>query len=145
MKVERTIDIAAPVEKVYDTVMDPEMLDDWVTIHAGLEDAPNGDLERGSELTQLLKLAGRKVHVRWKVVEAERPTRVVWEGRGPVRTQSRAVYDFKPNGDGTSFSYRNEWSMPGGPIGRVVGRGFEGTSGREAERSLDRLKALLER
>jgi uncharacterized protein YndB with AHSA1/START domain len=145
VKVERTIDIAAPTERVYDTLMDPDMLDDWVTIHAGLEDAPSGDLTDGSELTQVLKLAGRKFHVRWRVVEADRPKRVVWEGRGPVRTRSRAIYDFEPNGDGTSFSYSNEWSMPGGPLGRVVGRGFERTSGREAERSLERLKVLLER
>ena len=31
MKVERTIDIAAPPERLYEVVMDPDRLEDWVT------------------------------------------------------------------------------------------------------------------
>ena len=42
MKVEREIWIDAPVQRVYDVVMDPDRLKDWVTIHHHLEDAPNG-------------------------------------------------------------------------------------------------------
>ena len=69
MRVERSIDIAAPPERVYDTVMDPARLADWVTIHDRLVDAPNGALEQGSRLTQSLKLAGRRFTVRWTVVD----------------------------------------------------------------------------
>ena len=42
MRVERKIEIAAPAEQIYDLVMDPHRLEDWVTIHAGLKDAPRG-------------------------------------------------------------------------------------------------------
>ena len=37
MRVERSIEIDAPPERVYDVVMDPQRLEDWVTIHVGLE------------------------------------------------------------------------------------------------------------
>ena len=33
MKVERTVEVAAPPERLYDVVMDPSRLKDWVTIH----------------------------------------------------------------------------------------------------------------
>ena len=59
MKVERDILIDAPVQRVYDVVMDPRRLEDWVTIHDHLEDAPAGTLRKGSKLTQSLRLAGR--------------------------------------------------------------------------------------
>jgi carbon monoxide dehydrogenase subunit G len=145
MKVEREMHMAAPPEKVYEVVMDPQMLDDWVTIHAGLKDAPNGELKKGSELTQCLKLAGKRFDVDWKVVEDNCPTRVVWEGRGPARSKAKVVYDFEPNGEGTRFGYMNEYTLPGGPFGRLAGKAVGHTAAREADRSLERLKALVER
>ena len=144
MKVERTIDIAAPPQEVYDAVMDPRRLDEWVTIHAGVEDAPNGRLRQGSEMRQCLKLAGTRFHVDWKVVRDERPSRVEWEGSGPVRSRARVVYDIEPNGEGSRFCYMNEFSLPGGALGRLAGGGMRRISARESERSLERLKKLLE-
>jgi len=144
LKIEREIEIAASPRAVYDFVMDPRRLGDWVTIHAELKEAPDGELEKGSELTQCLKLAGRKFNVHWKVVRDERPSCVVWEGKGPVRTLAKVVYEFRPNEGGTCFAYTNEYKMPGGPLGRVAGRAFERTATREADRSLERLKKRLE-
>lgn len=144
MKVERTIDIAAPPERVYDVVMDPNRLEDWVSIHQSLMDAPGGALKQGSELTQCLKLAGRKFNVTWKVVEDDCPTRVVWEGQGPVHSHAKVVYEFEPNGDGTRFSYMNQYDLPGGPLGKLAGRSVAGVARKEADKSLERLKKLFE-
>ena len=95
MKVERTIQLAAAPEDVYRLVMDPRRLKDWVSIHERLKDAPNGELAQGSKLTQTLKVAGQRFTVRWTVVEDECPTRVVWEGRGPVRTTAKVTYELR--------------------------------------------------
>jgi uncharacterized protein YndB with AHSA1/START domain len=145
MRVERSIEIAATPERVYDLVMDPRRLGDWVTIHVGLRQAPTGELREGSELVQCLRLAGRRFDVHWEVVHAEKPKRVVWEGRGPVHTRAKVVYDFDPNGDEkTCFSYMNEYTMPGGPLGRIAAGVLRGTSQRESERSLEKLKKIIE-
>jgi carbon monoxide dehydrogenase subunit G len=144
VKVERTVKIAASPELLYDVVMDPGRLEDWVTIHHHLEDAPNGPLKKGSKLTQCLKLAGKKFKVRWTVVENEPCTRVVWEGRGPVGSHAHIVYGFSAKDGGTEFSYLNSYELPGGPLGRFAGRGVARVTQKELDGSLQRLKSLVE-
>jgi carbon monoxide dehydrogenase subunit G len=144
VKVERSIELAASPQRVYDVVMDPSQLEDWVTIHHHLEDAPNGPLKKGSKLTQWLKLAGKKFIVRWTVVENDPCIRVVWEGRGPVTSHARVVYELEGNGDGTTFSYLNEYELPGGALGRIAGRAVARVTQKELEGSLQRLKSLVE-
>ena len=145
MKVERSTDIAAPPERVYEVVMNPRCLEDWVTIHHHLEDAPDGELAKGSELTQCLKLAGQKFKVHWEVVEDDCPRRVVWEGKGPVRSKARVIYELEPNGEGTRFSYTNEYDLPGGMVGRIAGRSVSRVATKETDATLQRLKRLIEK
>ena len=146
MKVEREIRIDAPAQRVYDVVMDPGRLKDWVTIHHHLEDAPNGSLKKGSKLTQWLKLAGRKFKVRWTVVENDPCKRVVWEGRGPVGSHARMVYEFgdSSNHESTDFHYMNEYDLPGGPLGRIAGRGVARVTQKELDETLKKLKSITE-
>ena len=145
MKVERSTEIGAAPERVYEVVMDPARLEDWVSIHESLIESPGGGLKKGSELVQCLKLAGRKFNVHWKVVEDDHPKRVVWEGQGPVHSHAKVIYGLERNGDGgTRFSYVNEYDLPGGPLGKLAGRTVAGVARREADKSLQRLKKLLE-
>jgi carbon monoxide dehydrogenase subunit G len=145
VKVERETDIAAAPQRIYDVVMDPRRLEDWVSIHHRLDEAPAGQLEAGSELTQCLKLAGQRFHVRWKVAENEPCRRVVWEGRGPMRSRAKVIYEFEPNGGGgTHFSYVNEYELPGGPLGRMAGGAVKRVTARELDETLRRLKRLVE-
>jgi uncharacterized protein YndB with AHSA1/START domain len=145
VKVEREIEIAAPPDRVYEVVMDPRCLEEWVTIHHELREAPDGDLRKGSRLVQRLKLAGQRFNVRWKVTENERPKSVHWEGRGPARTKARVRYSFEETDEGgTRFSYLNEYELPGGAAGKVAGKAVSGVAGRETEKSLERLKRFIE-
>jgi uncharacterized protein YndB with AHSA1/START domain len=142
---EREIEIAASPDRVYDVLSDPSCLGEWVTIQEELEEAPEGDLKAGSQLRQRMKVAGTHFRLSWTVVEADRPSRIVWEGRGPMGSKAKAVYKLSGNGDGgTLFSYLNEYGLPGGPAGRLAGRAILAAAGREADRTLKRLKKLVE-
>ena len=144
-KLEREIEIEAPPEAVYDVLSDPECLGDWVTIQEELEEAPDGDLKAGSRLRQRMKVAGTRFRLSWTVIEAHRPSRIVWEGHGPMGSRAKAIYELSEDGDGgTKFSYLNEYGLPGGPAGRLAARAILGASGREADRTLKRLKKLVE-
>jgi uncharacterized protein YndB with AHSA1/START domain len=145
-KLEREIEIDAPPEDVYDKLADPSCLGEWVTIQDKLVSAPDGLVEKGDEIVQCMKVAGKKFNVSWDVDHAERPSKLRWTGKGPMGTKARATYELSPNGNGgTRFRYTNEYDLPGGPLGRMAGKAFSGASGSEADKTLGRLKKLIEK
>ncbi len=144
MKVQEEIEIAATPPEVYDLIADIDRLDEWVSIHQWAESRTDGELKSGDELTQCLKLAGRSFKVRWKVVESDRPNRLVWEGKGPVRSKAKVVNELSPTEKGTRFSYTNEFELPGGAIGRMAGPMVRRVTSGELEKSLKSLRSLLE-
>jgi uncharacterized protein YndB with AHSA1/START domain len=144
-RVQCAIEIAAPPERVWEVVMDPRRLGDWVTIHRRLGDVP-ARLRRGSTFEQTLNLRGAHLHVAWTVVDLAPPHRAVWEGQGPAHSRASIVYELRADGEsGTIFDYTNEFRPPGGALGAVAGRVLVGgLSQREAQRSLQRLKHVIE-
>lgn len=143
--VRESIVIAAPPERVWETVMDPTRLERWVTTHDSVEEARPGPVSGGDSFKQKLRLAGKSFEVEWKVVEADAPRLARWEGDGPAGSTANVVYRLEPEGGGTRFEYENEFALPGGMLGKVAGGVLSAAPGRrEARRSLDRLRALLE-
>jgi uncharacterized membrane protein len=144
--VTASIDIDAPRERVYDFMLDPSHLDDWVTIHRRVNKRDDGDPRAGFEMVQTLHLRGANFKVRWTLTEADRPDHATWEGRGPAHSYARTSYTLRENGeDRTRFDYENEFKAPGGFLGAAASRFLVGgVPEREAERSLQRLKALIE-
>jgi uncharacterized protein YndB with AHSA1/START domain len=144
-RVHCAIEIDAPPARVWEVVMDPRRLVDWVTIHRRLGDVP-ARLRRGSTFEQTLNLRGAHFHVVWTVVDVDPPRRAAWEGQGPAHSRASIVYELRPDGEsGTLFDYTNEFKPPGGALGAVAGRVLvAGLSQREAQRSLQRLKQLVE-
>jgi carbon monoxide dehydrogenase subunit G len=145
-RVETSIHIDAPPEAVWDVVMDPEKLSDWVTIHRKLGAVSDRPLHEGSTMEQTLCIAHANFKVRWTVTEM-RDRSVTWDGRGPARSTAHTSYHAEPDDNGgTRFDYVNDFTAPGGPLGRMADRVLVGgISKREAERSLRRLKELVER
>ena len=145
--VQTTID--APVERVWETVMDPSRLKDWVTIHRALKDVSSQPLRKGSTMDQVLHLRGVSFRVHWTLFDVNPPSHAEWDGLGPAHSRARTRYELSPadeNGGGTVFEYINEFTPPGGRLGSVASRVIVGeASEREANNSLSRLKALLER
>jgi len=145
--VHTKIQIDAPVERVWETVMDPYRLKDWVTIHRSVTDVSENPLRKGSTMEQVLHMRGVSFRVHWTVVDVSAPHVAEWEGRGPAHSRARIRYELRGDDDGhTVFEYTNEFTVPGGRLGSVASRVIVGAaSDREANGSLERLKALLER
>lgn len=145
--VHAQIEIHAPIERVWDTVMDPGCLKDWVTIHRSVANVSEKPLRKGSTMDQLLHIRGVSFHVHWTLTDVSSPQHAEWEGQGPAHSMARIRYELSGDGKGpTRFDYTNEFHTPGGRLGDVASRFIVGaTSEREAHNSLARLKALLER
>jgi uncharacterized protein YndB with AHSA1/START domain len=137
--------IAAPREAVWEMVMDPRRLDEWVTIHRKLLHADAGPPDRGFEMDQQIHLRGVSLDVHWKLVECEPCEKAVWKGRGPARSRARTEYVLRTERGGTRFDYRNEFHPPLGIVGALASRALVGgMPQREAGRTLDALRTRLE-
>ncbi len=140
-----SIHIDAPPEAVWKLVMDPDRLDDWVTIHRGLAHVDAGPPRMGYRMDQHIHLRGVSLSVHWTLVECDPCRRAVWEGRGPARSRAHTEYLLQAECGGTRFGYSNEFHPPLGPLGAIVSRALVGgMPEREAVRTLDRLRALFE-
>lgn len=143
--VKQSIEIEAPIERVWKLVMDPDRLGEWVSIHEEAFDVPAGELETGSTFGQRMKLKGVPLKVHWEVVECEAPRRARWRGKAAAGAKARIAYDLTEREGATVFDYENEFDLPAGKVGKVAARAFNAMSGdREARKSLRRLQELLE-
>ena len=89
--VNASIDIDAPPERVYDAMLDPARLKDWVTIHRRVNRSDDGTPREGYEMEQTLCLRGANFKVRWTLTEADKPAAATWEGRGRATTIASAI------------------------------------------------------
>ncbi len=141
-----SIDIDAPPEDVFDVILDPDRLVEWVTIHRKVEYADGGTVRKGYKMRQMLALRGTRFKVNWTLTRAVRPHEATWEGEGPAGSYARTAYKLsETDTHGTHFEYENEYKAPGGIFGAAASRALVGgTSEKEARKSLQKLKQLLE-
>jgi uncharacterized membrane protein len=145
--VSRKVEIEAPIDRVWSTIMDPHKFADWVTIHKSVSNVSDSPLRPGSTMDQELSVHGLSFSVHWTLKSLDSPCNAHWEGCGPARSTAIINYSLNSNGDDrTVFEYTNEFRPPGGRLGMMAGRMIVGaTSERAADKSLSRLKALLEK
>ncbi|MGA2454975.1 MAG: SRPBCC family protein [Solirubrobacteraceae bacterium] len=144
--VTASIRIAVPPADVWKLVMDPACLGDWVTIHRKLVHADDGPPRVGYTMDQQIHMRGVSLEVHWTLTDCRPAERAVWEGRGPARSHAHSEYILRAEDGGTRFDYRNEFRPPLGPVGALVSRALVGgMPEREAMRTLERLRAHLER
>jgi uncharacterized protein YndB with AHSA1/START domain len=141
------INIKAPPEKVWEVIMDADRLGEWVSIHRKLNSADSGPPTTGMHMKQTLVLRGTPFKVEWELDKCSANETAVWKGKGPMRSHARTEYHLSPDGNGgTDFHYVNDFKAPGGVLGKTASSVLVGgLPKREAEKSLQKLKQLLER
>lgn len=141
------IDIDAEPERVFDFMLDPSHLDEWVTIHRKVNAVDSGGARKGFWMEQTLCLRHANFKVKWELTEYERPSRATWQGRGPAGSHARTSYVVRARDrGGAHVEYQNEFKAPGGFLGAAASRALMGgVPEREANASLRQLKELLER
>ncbi len=144
-RVEASVHIDAPPAEVWEMVMDPARLRDWVTIHRKLVRADEGPPRVGYRMDQQLHVRGVNVEIHWRLADCRPWALAVWDGRGPARARAHTEYLLSAENGGTRFDYRNEFHPPLGPFGAIVSRALVGgIPEREAKRTLERLRSHME-
>jgi uncharacterized protein YndB with AHSA1/START domain len=139
------IQIAAPPRTVWDTIMDPDKLGQWVTIHRSVNVRSPDPTSEGAKMDQVLHMIGFSFKVHWTLEHVVVAREAEWHGRGPALSRAMIRYRLKESGAGTTFDYFNEFHTPGGAVGNAASRMVVGhVPEREAQDSLARLKRLIE-
>jgi uncharacterized protein YndB with AHSA1/START domain len=143
--VHETIELDAPPEEVWDLIMDPCRLGEWVSAHREVVELPELPLGEGDSFRQKLGVGPVRFSVVWEVIEARRPQLARWRGSGPGGSTAKITYRLEPAGEGrTRFVYINDYDLPGGIAGKAAKKAVSAAAGsREARRSLARLQEVL--
>lgn len=140
--VHESVDLAAGPDEVWEKLMDPRFLDEWVSAHREVVEMPELPLGEGATFTQKLGVGPVKFRVEWEVLEADRPRLARWRGKGPGGSEAEITYKLSAgeNGDGTHFEYKNDYELPGGVVGKAAGTAVGSAAGkREARKSMKKL------
>jgi uncharacterized membrane protein len=139
------IDIDAPIQDVWDYLMDPAHYGDWVTIVDAVSNVSRGPLRRGFQMDQTLHLRGVRFKVHWTLDIVQPPRCARWEGSGPARSRAVTEHRLSTRNGMTHVDYRNEFRTPFGPLGAAASKVIVGgIPEKEARASLVRLKQILE-
>lgn len=143
--VTASIDIAAPIEAVWDSIMNPDSIGRWVTIVDSIDYVDPGPIRPGFRMDQTLHLRGVRFKVHWRLEEVKAPTYARWVGSGPARSTAVTVDRLTEHDGHTRVDYRNEFRTPFGPLGAAASKVIVGgIPDKEARASLRRLKEILE-
>ena len=139
--------ISAPREEIFDFVVDlsrrPAYCDHYLKDYRLARANPVG---KGAAARFLLDAPIFSERAELAISEADRPRRIVEEGRVGRRGRSRlaAVYEFTPQAGGTTRVELTTYSEPKTMIDRIKQRGVHRWMRRQSKTSLNRLRRIFE-
>jgi len=144
--ITRNVDIAAPVERVWDLLENVRRLPEYSASTQEVRDAPERLTAVGQEYVQVGRLLGVKLASRWRVTALE-PGRLLSNvgtiAPGVCYTLTQRLEPLP--GDRTRLWIEIDYTVPGGRLGRLAARaGAEQRAAREAQEVLDGIRATAE-
>jgi uncharacterized protein YndB with AHSA1/START domain len=138
--VSKSLEIPAPVEKVWAVASDLSRYGEWNVTHSGFpEGAPTG--EHGSTFKENITVMGMPGQAIWTVTEHMEASHTAWDGEGPMGIKLGSKLALHPNGDSTTVTI--EVSFDGGPLAGPLGASVAASGEKAATESLEKLKGLV--
>jgi uncharacterized membrane protein len=145
-KIRRSVDIAAPTERVWSLLEDVRRLPEYSASTDEVEEAPERLTTVGQEYVQVGRLLGVRLRSRWRVTALEPGRLLSNEGTLAPGVRYCLTQWLEPRpGGGTRLWLEIDYTVPGGALGRFAARaGAEARAGREAQAVLDGIRATAE-
>jgi uncharacterized membrane protein len=144
-QVKHTYRTEAPPDRVFELGLQVERIPEWYHSIIEVKDI-SGPLDRiGSAYTQLTKIAGRPLEIRWEVVKVEKPTYFEAKGTAPSGGSGTYIAKNEPFGKGTEVTLELQYELPGGFLGQFADKLFvERAIERDMVHAAENFKALVE-
>ncbi len=140
-KLEKTITINAPVEKIFNYISQPTNLPEfWPSLveTSDVQELPNG----GHSNRWVYKMAGIRLEGTSEDVEYVTNQRLVSKTKGGV--ESTQTWMFQPEAGGTKVTFEVEYTVPIPVLGKLAEAIIVKMNDREGELLLANLKARME-
>ncbi len=143
--IKRHIDVVASPDAVFSLLTDLDRLPEWATIVVDSRDASARPLTAGCTFRQTIRVMGRELDTEWRVTEFEPARRLAHEATAAMGGHLAMTQTITPRDGGTRVQLEVDYELPGGFLGDLLdAAGVEAHNEREAERSLQNLKELLD-
>ena len=145
MRIERSIEIAAPPEKIWPFLVEPEKILKWFTLLQKFEYTSDQRSGAGTPFYYEEKSGGRLMKLNYKVTEWVENERLAFSlTSGPLKRNDQ-VWGIKATPSGSRFTLTEDVEMPWGVIGKIMDTLFVGRLvGKHLEEILANLKKLAE-
>lgn len=146
-RVEKSIEIKAPPGKVWE-MLALDRLPEW---EEGLEETveytsevrtPEDKYRVGAFTRTNIKVAGT---IDFEITESLEKERLKYRMMGKRANNTVVTYVLEPSENGTKLSYVKTFELPWGALGMLLDKLGKGMLEKEAERSLEKLKNILEK
>ena len=140
-KIEKTVEFAAPPEKVWAVAADPARFGDWLGMHKAWKGDVPTEFSKGSQATAVVSLLNMPNTITWTVDEYDPPKSVRLSGTGMAGVKVAITLDVAPRGDGSAMSITAEFE--GQMIVGAIGQAVEKAGTQELDESMARLSELV--
>jgi uncharacterized protein YndB with AHSA1/START domain len=145
MKVQRSIEIAAPPEKIWPFLVEPDDILKWVITFRKFEYTTEQRSGIGTPVYVEEKAGGPLMKINFSVTEWTENERLVLSmtsGTGVKDYQMRLAVEATPSG--SRFTFMEETELPFGIIGKLIGAVGRRTAEGHVAEMLSKLKSLAE-
>jgi uncharacterized membrane protein len=144
--IERSVDIAASAEQIWELLEDVRRLPEYSQSTDSVREAPERLSAVGQEYVQQGRVLGVKLTSRWRVTGIEAGHLLSSEGSLAAGVRYSLTQRLHPLADGrTRLSVEINYTVPGGALGRLAARaGAEARAAREAEAVLEGIRRTVE-
>ena len=117
-RVETSNTINAPIEKVFDVIVDPKVTSQWSTGVSEVTNIKGNPWEKGSSTDLTYHVLGMKLTQHMVTSEIEKPRKVVYQMTGGL--PGTAEFVLEPQGKATKVDIKIDYSVPGGILGKIA-------------------------
>jgi uncharacterized membrane protein len=144
-QIEKSIEIKAPPEKVWE-MLALDRLPEWNEEYGNVKYTsevrnPEDKYRVGASSHTNIKGAGA---IDFEITESLVNEKMTFRMIGKRANNTVVTYVLKSVDDGTQFAYMMTYQLPWGILGRFIGKIGQGWLEKEAEKSLEKLKGILE-
>jgi uncharacterized membrane protein len=145
-RIEKSIEIKAPPEKVWE-LLALDRLPEWNEEYGNVKYTselrnPEDKYRVGASSHTNIKGAGA---IDFKITESLKNEKMTFRMIGKRANNTVVTYVLKSIDEGTQFAYVMTYQLPWGSLGKFIGKIGQGMLEKEAEKSLEKLKSILEK